>query len=54
MSFPDEQPQDQQLPQGMAQVEANRKDDVFELVEIFKQEQSEQRSQLTRTRELEN
>ena len=27
---------------------------VFELVEIFKQEQSEQRSQLTRTRKLEN
>ena len=27
---------------------------VFELVEIFKHEQSEQRSQLTRTRKLEN
>ena len=26
--------------------------DVFELVEIFKQEQSEQRNQLTRTRKL--
>ena len=42
VSFPDEQPQDQQLPRGMEQqVEAIARKahpNVFELVEIFKQD----------------
>ena len=56
VSFPDEQPQDSNnylegWHNKLKRIARKAHPNVFE---IFKQEQSEQRSQLTRTRELEN